>query len=113
MDFFDSLFISLADVLGNQDGKALSQYLYGPKHKPVDPVRGSKGRQGVKPDSLSHDDRIGNHIDLLSQISDHQGQRKEKNQFCRVSVSHVFYSAHYLPPHPGVVGRLTFPIEMI
>ena len=63
------LFVSLPDILGDENGKSLGQHLYRPEHKPVDPVRGSKGRQGVKAYALAHDDRIRDHIELLPQVA--------------------------------------------
>lgn len=91
---FEPLPVACAELLGDQDGKALGHRLNSPQHQPINPVAGAQGGQGLHPHPLADDDGVHDHIQLLSQIAQNQREGEGGDQLCGTADSHILDAAH-------------------
>ena len=81
-----------AETLRHINGKSLCKSLYHTEHQPVQPVRSADRRQSMYAQRLTDNSRVHHSIKLLKYITEHQRDRKGKNQLCRYSLRHILYA---------------------
>lgn len=74
--FFQLIQAAASEFLRNVDGKSMGHPLHTAEHHKDQPLHGSQGRQGGKPQILSHDYGIHKSIKLLEKIPKHQRKGK-------------------------------------
>ncbi len=79
-----------AECLRHQDAKALCDTLNDAEHQPVHPVRRADGGEGGHSERFSYYHGIYHRIELLKNISNHQRQRKGKDEESRFPFCHSF-----------------------
>ena len=94
---FQSLPVTCAEALGNQNGKTLGNSLDRSENQIKVPVDTAQGSQRVHADAPADNQGIRDGVELLEQISQHERDGKGENQPCRASLRHIFYILQIKP----------------